>query len=276
MTLALLLPSLAQAQPEDLSLSSMQTWHDERVIADLHPDYLQLVRELGTVVANKPFAPPETLGAYGFDFEAANTFVFTTPGADGAPNVWEEANVDEQTGAFQVMPQVTARKGLPMSLEIGGNAGWMGFSHQGTFGGFGRVGLVEGYKPWPDVTVQVGYSGYVGNDELELGVLDLGVELGSSYAFGSLPGINNAQFAPYLSYQYLTVHAAPVLDPAVAAAVGATSVGRSSDPASEKAIGIHQVGAGFQVTNGTVLLRLIGTWAPDSVAQASIGMGFTY
>lgn len=269
----LLIAPSALAGPDDVTLSAMTEHRGERVVADLSDDYKTLVRELGIAVANKPLAPAETLGAYGFDLSFANTFAFiSVENDDGTPTPWQRAVEDEDPGSYLFVPQVSARKGLPMSFEVGMSAGWLGLTRQGTFGGWGRLGVVEGYKPWPDVSVHAGYSGYVGNDELELGVMDLGVTLGSTFPFGSFPGINNAQFSPYIDYTTLRISAHPLLDEETAAAVGAVPI--SGD--GESAMVVPQIGGGFQVTNGTVLFRLIGTWSPNSLATATIGMGFTY
>lgn len=277
--LVMLLGAPARAgYPEDVTLSKMTTYRGERVVGGLDDDYLQLIRQLGTAVSNKPLAPGETLGANGFDLSMANTFVFIdTENSDGSPSAWVRSNPDEDPPGYLFMPQLSARKGLPFSLEAGVNAAWMGLTRQGTFGGFGRLGVIEGHKPLPDITVQVGYVGYVGNDELELGVMDFGVTVGSTFAFGSFPGINNAQFSPYLNYTTLRILAQPLLDEDTAADIGAVPIsGRKKSDTYSREMVIPEFGGGFQVTNGTVLMRLSGTWAPSSVATATIGMGFQY
>jgi hypothetical protein len=272
----ILLQSLAFAGNEDVVLTNMTEWHGERVGEDLHPAYMELVTDLGVMVSNKPVEPANTLGASGFDFEAGNTFVFLLPPSDGTPSAWMRANADQDAGTYQIVPRIGARKGLPMSLEFGANASWLGFSKQSAFGAYGRVGLVEGWKPYPDITLQVGYAGYVGNDQLDLGVTDLGVTLGQKYAFGSLPPVRNAYWSPWISYQLLRVRAAPLIDADAASDIGATSVGRPSDPASEPAVLIHELGGGFVISNGTVLIKFAGSWAVYSLPTATAGMGFTW
>jgi hypothetical protein len=274
MTVWLLLARSALAAPEDVTLEGMLEHDGEKVVTWLGDDWTTLVRELGIVVANKPITPGETLGANGFELSATNTFAFISVEGEDGPTAWERATPDEDPGAYLFVPQLTMRKGLPMSFEIGATGGWVGLSRQGTFGGFARLGVVEGYKPWPDLSVQVGYSGYVANDELELGVMDLGVTLGSQFPFGSFPGINNAQFHPYVTFQSLRVSAAPV-DEDVATALGIKAVGRGSDDA-DPALVLPQIGGGFVVVNGTVHFKLVGTWVPGSIATATVGMGFTY
>src|SRR5437868_6464644 len=100
MLLAVSLVGNAWAQPEDLSLSSLQTWQGQRVLTGQHETYLQLLRELGTVVANHPLQPAETLGANGFDLSAANTFEFVIPEKDGSTSPWARANADGQVNSW--------------------------------------------------------------------------------------------------------------------------------------------------------------------------------
>lgn len=275
----LMLSTPAMARwPEDVTLSAMLDHNGQRITAPVSDDYRQLITELGTAISNKPISPAGTLGAFGFDFSLQNAFVFTSArGTPTDPSPWERAAPDEDPSPWMFVPTFTARKGFAASFEFGTTAGWVGMHRQGVFGAFGRLGVIEGYKPYPDLTVQMGYSGYIGNVELDMGVLDFSVRLGQNYAFGAFPEINTAQFEPYLDYSLLRITAAPRLDPAVAQAIGATryySFGQADD--AEPAIGVHRFAAGFQVTNGTVHFRAAGMYAVGSVPSVTVGMGFTY
>ena len=268
--LALVLTTIAWgAWPQDVSLSGMAEHDGAPVVLD--GEYLDLIEELGAAVAHKPLAPAETLGTLGFAVGVSTTFMFVDgESEDGEPTIWERARTDETASSYLFLPQLSVRKGLPFSLEVGVDAAWMGMSRQGVFGGQVRAALVEGYKPWPDLTARLGYSGYVGNEELELGVLDVGATFGSTFAFGSFPGIRSAQFSPYLDYAMLRIAASPRVDADVAAAVGAVEL-----TGSDARI-LHQLGVGFQITNGTVVGRLAGTWIPGLVSSLTFGMGFDY
>jgi hypothetical protein len=272
---ALLLPP---AIADDVVLSSMQEHGGERVVAPITDDYLALLREIATAVANKPQGTADTLGAYGFELTASNTLAFIhARQPDESPTPWERAVTDEVAPDFLFIPHLQARKGLPMSLEVGMSGGWIGSSNQGTFGGFGRSGLLEGYKPSPDVSVQLGYAGYIGNDELELGVWDIGISLGSTFAFGSVRGVHSGTFSPFLNYTTLRVSAQPLLDEAVEEAIGAIPVsGKKNTEEYEPAMVIPQFSGGFQLENGTFLFRLIATWAPSTIATTTVGVGFRY
>lgn len=280
----LLLVSPARAGwPEDVSLSSMTEHEGIRQVDSeaLGLAYATVVRELGIAIANKPLAPAETLGASGFEFAIHNTLAFnSTRSPDGVePSPWSRVTPDEDPGAFMFLPTFSARKGLPFSLEVGGNMTWIGMTRTGAFSAYARGSVVEGYKPWPDLTFQLGYSGYVGNPELELGVLDAGVTLGSTFAFGSFPGIRSAQFSPYVNYTLYVISAAPILDAETEEAVGAVQYKGSTPNDAEgtvPALIAHQFTAGFQITNGTFLIRILGSWGPASMPTVTAGLGFSY
>ena len=266
--LTLLLPGLAQAAwPNDITLSKMTEHGGLRVVDTdlLGADYQTLVAELGTAIANKPLAPAETLGASGFDFSFSNSFVFVLAHRnDGTPSPWERAHENEDPSAYLLVPTISARKGLPFSLEAGANLSWIAMSRNGSFGGYGRLSIVEGYKPAPDLTIQIGYAGYVGNDEIEVGVMDMGVTLGSTFAFGTFPGINSSQFSPYLNFTLLRITAAPLIDEAMATKISAAAI------SGKDAITLPQVAGGFQITNGTFLMRILGAWAPTPAPPESL------
>lgn len=273
---ALLFAWAASAANEDLTLSGMTDFQGQRVTDDLSDDYQQLVAELGTVIANRPVYPAKTLGASGFDISFTNTFAFVTgSNADGTPGPWMRANDDDDVGGYLFVPQVSARKGLPLSMEVGLSASWLGNSHSGMFGGWARIGLVEGYKPAPDVALHLGYAGLVGNDELEVGTFDIGATVGSSFPFGSFPGINNAVWQPLADATIVVVRASPVISDELAGEIGAVPIG-TQDGNSIAAIIQPQFTGGFQLVNGTVLFRVMGTFSPKTIPLATIGMGFTY
>ncbi len=278
MAIALAPQAALAGWPEDVTLTDMLDHNGQRISAPVPEDYRQLVTELGTAVANKPISPAGTLGAFGFDFSLQNAFVFYDGNGEvGDPTPWERAAPDEDPSPWMFVPTISIRKGFAASFEFGTTAGWMGMSRQGVFGGYGRLGLVEGTKPYPDLTIQMGYSAYIGNVELDLGVLDFGVRIGTKLPFGAFPEINTAQFEPYFDYTLMRITAAPRLSDEDKAAIGATryySFGQADD--AEPALGVHRFSLGFQVTNGTVHFRGAAWYAVGSAPGVTAGMGFTY
>jgi len=209
---------------------------DKTVLAS---SFRQLVMELGTMVSNKPNLPADTVGLYGFDIDIATQFALTEAHyRAGETSPWARAEVDERAPPYHVVPTVTVRKGLPLSTEVGASVGWISGTSTGTFGGFARVAVLEGYKPLPDVALKLGYAGYVGNPQLDCGALDLGVTVGSTYPIGRLPGINEVEPAP--------------------------------------PIALPEFGAGLQFVVGTAHLSFGGAWAPATIPTVTTSFGFTY
>ena len=135
-----------------------------------------------------------------------------------------------------------------------------------------------GYLEYVAYVECVEYSGYVGNNELDVGVLDFGVTLGSSFAFGSYPGIHSSQFSPYLNFSMLTITSQVNIDAETAEAVGARNFGNGpiTDPRNAQPIVIPRIAGGFQITSGTFMLRLVGDWSIGSIPGVTAGIGFNY
>ena len=259
--------------PEDITPSEMVNHGRRRISAPVTDDWEQLILELGTMVANKPVAPADTLGAFGFDVSLASTFAFTsTTGTDADPSPWERGAPDEQPTAFGMVPTITIRKGFAGSLEFGTTAGWVGMTRQGVFSGFGRLGILEGWHPAPDITLQLGYSGYLGNVELDMGVLDFSARIGKVIPFGAFPGFNTAQFSPYLDYSLLRITAYPRVDQDIIDEAGLLTYGKDG----ERPLVSHRGALGMQITTGSVHFRLVGMLASGAGASVNVGMGFTY
>ncbi len=278
-------PALA-GFPESISLRAMDDFDGVSTVP-LGEDYVttgyvQVAKELGVLLANKPLAPAETLGVNGFSVGVATTFGFTRTGSlDGAnPAGWDLVDPDEAPPLFMYVPQLQVRKGLPLSLEVGMNAGWIGSSETGVVGGFGRWAPLEGYRQAPDLAFQVGWAGYVGNDELELGVSDMSATLGYSIPFGTLAGIHQSIFSPYVGIGTNSIHAAPRAD-----LTGTQLQGRLPEKSGDTDDGVEAydetfaplvIDGGFRVQNGDFTITLAGTYSPSLIATGSLGFGFVY
>ncbi|MFH1464711.1 MAG: hypothetical protein ABIO70_10025 [Pseudomonadota bacterium] len=264
---------------EDVSLSALGQWNGTSVDPTIAGDaYGTVVNQLGLAVANKPMAPGETLGVFGFEVGLASTVAFNETKEDnGDPSPWERVHESGAPKAVLWIPWLQARKGLPLSFEIGGNLGYIAFSHQTVFGGYGRWAPWEGYHPIPDLSLQVGYSGYVGNDELELGALDWSATLGYTLPFGTLVGINQAQFSPYLGIGQVVVHAAPRLAADEQEALGIEKVSgfKGSDFYVDGFRHLNLAG-GFRIVSGSFHLLMAASFAPGTLTSLSGGLGFTY
>ncbi len=239
----------------------------------------QVALELGTTLSNKPTAPARTLGAAGFHVGLTTTFAHL-PGrwADSAnPDGWKLMDPDEEAMPLLVVPTVQVRKGLPASLEVGANFGWLGGTESAVVGGYGRIGLIEGHRTLPDVSIQAGYAAFVGNDEFELGALDMSMNLGYSLPFGPIEGINTAKFSPFVNLGLTRVHAAPRVDLA-----GSRLEGRLLELTGFEGEGFDETLApftfalGFEVQSGDFAFDFSSGYAVGGSVTFNLGLGFTY
>lgn len=270
----------AQAQaawPDDVTLSQLGTWQGERFTNTdtIASSYSRVIQQLGVAIANSPLGAAETSGIYGFDVAMTNSVAFLDASDSGAP--WRRVHTDGEPNRGLWMPGVTVRKGLPLSLEAGGRLGYVAFSRQTVFGGWGRAALLEGYQKLPDLSVQVGYSGYVGNTELALGTMDVSAVIGKTFPFGRVTRINTAQFSPYIGGGIYRIRAQPRLDADTLEELGIGPVSGFTN--SEDYVEGYAPGAlhlGMRIVSGDFQVLTGATIAPNATAKISAGLGYVY
>lgn len=270
------------AYPDNVDLTAMTDFGGEAVFDEgvLANSYRQLVGEIGTVVANKVAAPAGSLGLYGFDVDVGAQFALTEGRfrADGV-SPWARASASETSPPYRVVPTVTVRKGLPLSSEVGATFGWISGTSTGFVGGFARVSVLDGFRPLPDVALHIGYSGYVGNNQLDVGALDYGVTIGTTVPVGRLAKVNTGKVSPFASISSVRVRANPTIDPEIEDAIGAVRYSRptlDADEVVEPPIGLPMVGLGVQLVAGATHVKVAAAWAPATIPTVTAGFGFTY
>lgn len=293
--LACLLISPAMATwPDDISLTSMADLQGTANFdtAANRAAYLTVVQELGVAIANRPFAPADSLGVNGFEVEVSNTIAFTSSRGEefGDVGPWGVVHQDETPRGTLWIPRIQVRKGLPGSVDVGGQVGWLATSQQTVFGFYGRVSPLEGYRQAPDVAIQWGYAGYVGNDELEAGAMDFSGTLSYTLPFGSLLNINSASFTPYVGAGKLWIHARPRLNAETMEDLGVLPVtgferqldtqeerdiygGLAADEANLNPTVLH---GGFRLVSRSFQFKAMATWAPQIMPTLNFGMGFVF
>lgn len=280
--LALVLPAVAQAGfPEDVTPSSMTDQGGVRVVdtALLGDAYARMIRELGAAIDGSTLFPARTLGASGFEMVVDTNVAFTdTKNGDGTASTFERVTPDESPTSVFFAPGLTMRKGLPLSMEIGATARWVGMSRQGVFGGFLHAGLLENFEPWPDLGLHIGYTGYIGNDELELGVFDAGLTLGGSFRPGVKDRLRAVEVSPFGDASLQVVTATTTLDAETVATIGAVTFGkRGGDPATNsKAIVMPRFSGGLQIRAAHLVIRFSGSYSLKSVPSVGAAIGYTY
>jgi len=269
------------AAPTDVSISGMTEHNGVRIIEtgdSYGSDYQTVVRELGIALANPTGGPAHTLGLSGFEVTLGAGFAFNSVRSPDPNEItpWMRADASENPNTFLLSPSIGIRKGLPLGMEVGVNGQWFQGSQTGAFGGFFRAAMVEGWKPWPDLSIQIGYAGYVGNAELDVGVLDVGGTIGTTVRFGS-PGITTGTFSPWASVTWLNIQSSVHVDDETAAAVGAFDMrGKGIEADTLPAANRARFSGGFQITSGSFLIRLEGSYTLKGIATARSSVGFSW
>jgi len=265
------------AWPDDVVVSQLGTWEGERFTntGTISNAYQKVIQQLGVSIANTPLGAAETSGLYGFDVALTNSVSFLEASADDAP--WRRVHEDAEPNRTMWVPGVTVRKGLPLSLEAGARLGYVAFSRQTVFGVMGRAAVLEGYQKLPDLTVQVGYSGYVGNTELALGTMDVSAVIGKTFPFGRVTRINTAQVSPFIGGGLYRIRATPRLDSDTLSdlGIGAVSGFTSSEDYTE-GYAPGALHAGMRIVSGDFQVLTSATIAPNATAMLSAGLGYTY
>jgi hypothetical protein len=269
--LSLITPQAQAAFPDDVTLSHLGTWRGADVSnpSAQNAAFKTVARQLAAGIANKPLSPARTLGLNGFDVQATQTWAFISAAGENifTPDPWERVHEDEDPSRVMWLPGIQVRKGLPLSLEAGMSWSWIGFSRQTAVGGFGRWSVIEGWDKAPDISFQVGYTGYIGNEELDLGVLDASMNIGYTFPFGYLKGINTASVSPFIGCGMLKVDASPRLAQAEQDALGISPI--------EGAILVSPQ-LGLRIKSGDFSMAASGTITPKALPTVSMSAGLSY
>lgn len=187
-------------------------------LGDLAPAHRQgefefVVRELSMALAAPPNHAVGALGLYELEVTTTHRLAFLHVDADGpGGGAWNDMVEDGTAGGLAWTPGLSIRKGLPWSFEVGGDAAWVAVTRQFKIGGYGRWAFVGGWDKVPDVAVRLGYDGYVGNPQLELGVLKLDFAIGYTFKASSNRERAGTRFSPFAGYGFLMSHARAVTD----------------------------------------------------------------
>ncbi len=280
LALALALPGTALAgYPDDITLSQLGSWDGESVTdADLiSTAYGTVVKGVGVAIANKAFMPAETLGLSGFELSFTNNASFINAYDAEDPTAWQRTQVDGDPTRVLWVPTLGVRKGLPLSLEVGASLGYLAFSRQSVASGFGRWSIIEGYRSKaPDVTVQVGYSRYMGNDELQIGVMDASVNIGYTFGVSQLAGINHGTIAPFLGLGMDRIKASPRLSDSELAALGIGDLPCATADSCQEGFTPFAMTLGLQVNSNDAFARLGGSWSPGTLPTTAFSIGVSY
>jgi hypothetical protein len=266
---------------DDIVLSQIDTWRGQPVknAAEASKDYEIVLRQLAAAISNAPVSPAETLGLNGFDVAFSNTWAFLSASGGGIndPAPWERVHPDHDPNHVMWRPGVSVRKGLPLSLEVGANWSSVAFTNQSALGGFARWSIFEGYQNAPDVSMQVGYAGYIGNDELELGALDGSMSIGHTFPLGYLIDINQADIAPFGGVGFMKLNASPRLSAAEQEQLGIGAVsGMTSKDSYKPGFSLFTSHLGVRIRSGDFHITTSAAIVARAGPTINMAIGMTY
>ena len=264
---------VSAASPNDLSVNRLSAVPSvERQSA-----FDFVVRELAVSISPHPSWSVGSLGLYEFEvsFDNRLTFVHAGPlGGDGSAP-WQDMTEGGDPSNVQWLPTVRVRKGLPFSFEVGGDVGWHAATTQMLIGGYGRLAFLDGWSRIPDAAIQLRYTGYVGNDQLELGVFETDLSVGYTFSVLGLSGHPDMFFSPFGGYGFLMSHAKPLalsVDSIIEVSAWSDQASAEVDP---RMFRFHRLFAGVELGGTRVLFRVSGevTLARNGPALGSLQMG---
>jgi hypothetical protein len=163
--------------------------------------------ELGYVLAPRLASPAETLGHAGFHLGVMWSGTSVTQNARHW-QVTERGQAGNPPGFLSTL-QIDARKGLPLSLEIGASLSWLVNSELYAPALEVRWAIHEGFDNAPAVAIRGSVSHLVGNRDMLL--TTAGIDAVVSKSFGLLGMLN---VAPYASWSVLMIAASSrLIDP---------------------------------------------------------------
>jgi hypothetical protein len=260
--------------------SSMSEWSGQSYTStsSIQQGYGIVVKQLGMSIANKPSAGTSS-GIYGFEMTIKNSiaFVDSKDYVDGSPSPWNLISNTEEAPPALWLPSVEIRKGLPLSLEIGAQAGLVVTDVGSTFGSYVRCSPMEGYKNAPDITIQYVYAGYIGNPDLALSTMDLSLSIGKGFAFGPLANVNSSIIHPYAGAGMYWLRADPRLDSSEESklGIGAISSFSKSDEFTE-GYRLFAWDLGVRIQSNEMLVSFSSSHSPGNLWSVNSSIGYSF
>lgn len=231
--------------------------------------FRDFARELGIATSIYALQPAETTGQRGFSVQLnmTNTSILN----DQA--YWTKASVDRDPPSSYSVMNLHVRKGLPMSFEVGLNAGIVQGTDLVTIGGEVKYALHEDWLwPVPDVAIRAWGNAVLGHRDLD--IYNFGGDVIVSVPFG-IGG--TVQFTPIVGY---SLHAVLSRTGVLDAAPGNPMPPIKDLHEPQFVFGnstqlVHRMFAGAQLSIAVVDLTFQASFIGDQLTLAGgIGLGF--
>lgn len=165
--------------------------------------FARFASELALAIAPLPAGLMSTVGDGAFDLSISGDFAFIQGSqvfsGGTTSHVWP---TEKPPPGALFLPTLHMRKGLPFSLEIGADFGYLAFSSMVATTASVKWALVEGFQWWPDIGVRAFATALIGSGPMTLVVG--GWDVGGSYRF---PLWGGAEAGVYGGYQHIGMDA---------------------------------------------------------------------
>ena len=129
----------------------------------------------------------------------------------------------------------------------------------------------------PDVVMQLGYSSYLGNEELALNVRDASLSVGYSIPIGQMDRIHSGTVSPYGGIGFLRINATPQMSEDEQESLGIRAVsGSAKSPSYIEGFAPLTFHGGLRILSGDFQVLLNLTVAPSSMVTLNSGLGFVF
>lgn len=231
--------------------------------------FRDFARELGVATSIYALQPAATTGQRGFAFQLnmSNTSILHNEA------YWEKASVDRDPASSLNTMNLHVRKGLPMSFEVGLNAGIVQGTDLVTIGGEVKYALHEDWLwPVPDLAIRAWGNAVLGHRDFDL--YNFGGDVIASVPFG-IGG--TVQITPIVGY---SLHAVLSRTGVLDAAPGNPMPPVKDVHEPQFVFGndtqvIHRMFAGVQVSVAVVDLNFQASFIGDQLTlSGGVGLGF--
>ncbi|MBN2695608.1 hypothetical protein JXR93_13185 [bacterium] len=161
----------------------------------------RLMLEYGVLSSSSFNDTAETLGSKGFELSTVYSFYSVGGKAIDGKNPWEGTYGGADPGLVHLI-NVKVRKGLPASLELGGNFTYIFGTHMFVTGVQLKMALLEGINILPDVSIRTSYNKLLGAREVNLDTLTFDFMIGYDFGVAGMIAI-----APYFAWSMTKINA---------------------------------------------------------------------
>ncbi len=238
----------------------------------------RLMLEYGILSATSFTDTAETLGSKGFELSTVYSLYNVGGTKVDGEDPWKGTYGGAAPSLMHLI-NIKVRKGLPASLELGGNFTYIFGSHMFITGVQLKMALLEGINILPDVSIRTSYSKLLGTREVNLDTLTFDVMIGYDFAVAGMIAV-----APYFAWSVTKINATSDLIAVKTSAnpfsdgdyANETNYNNIVDSFSEYKGSVHRFVIGTRVHNAAFIFTPEFIFTTESVWGFNIKLGIDF